>query len=87
MSATTGPIIAIGAVSFGNEFIQGEGLNFKIVLATGIAAGILSLLEHLSVELALGITWIALVTELLAPPKKGLKSPVQELTSLLGIKE
>jgi hypothetical protein len=86
MSATTGPILAIGAISFGNEFIQTKNLNFRIVLATGIAAGILSLMERLSVELAVGITWIALVTELLAPPKPGLKSPVQELTSLLGIK-
>ena len=85
MSASTGPILAAGTISFLNHWIgNDQGVDLKIPLATLIAAGFLYGLENVSPELATGVAWIALLTTFLAPPKSG-KSPVDNITRLSGL--
>lgn len=86
MAKSTGPILAVGAITFTNQWILTKGgtPNFKILLGTAIAAGGLALFEHVSQELAVGIAWIALVTCLIAP-LSGKPSPAQNLLNISGL--
>lgn len=87
MAASTGPVVAAGAISYANAVI-GNGQNplseLRIVVATAIAAGLLALAEHAQAQLAVGVAWIALVTCLLYTPKSG-QSPVANLLRLTGL--
>jgi hypothetical protein len=85
MAQSTGPMIAVGAISFTNEWVfNKQGPNFRILLGTAIAAGGLALFEHVSAELAKGIAWIALVT-ILFTRQKGQPSPAENLLKVSGI--
>ena len=85
MSASTGPVLAAGTISFVNHWIgNDQGVDLKIPLATLIAAGLLYGLENVSPELATGIAWIALLTTFLVKPKTG-RSPVDNITRLSGL--
>lgn len=87
MSASTGPILAAGAITYANQ-VLGNGKPWTseliIVVGTGIAAGILALAEHASAPLAAGIAWIALITSLLITPASG-NSAVTNLLRLTGL--
>lgn len=72
MAKSTGPILAVGGITLFNKWIgNDEGFDIRIVVGTGIAAGMLALFEHANSELAVGIAWIALVTSLLIKPATG----------------
>lgn len=78
MARTTGPILAVGAISLANEsIVHGEPINWKIPVATGIAAGMFTLAEKAFPEGAIALSWLALVAILFVriDPKK--KSPVE----------
>jgi hypothetical protein len=65
VAKSTGPMLAVGAITFGNGWILNhQSPNFRILLGTTVAAGGLALFEHVSEPLAVGIAWIALVTVL-----------------------
>lgn len=87
MAASTGPIVATGAITYANA-VLGNGKPWNAVLivpvATAIAAGIAALLERAAGTLIVGIAWIGLVTSLLITPKTG-RSAVQNLTRLTGL--
>jgi len=84
MADSTGPVLALTGISFMNHWIgNNQGIDLKILLAGGVAAGGLSLLENVSRPLAVGIAWIAFVTTLLAPLNG--RSPVQNATRLTGL--
>jgi hypothetical protein len=74
MADSTGPIVAAGLVTMGNELL-GNGKGWAGIIpagvATTIAAGLLVLVEHASRPLAVGIAWIALISALLVKPKSG----------------
>jgi hypothetical protein len=85
MAASTGPILAVGAISFTNGWILNkQPPDFKILLGTAVAAGGLALFEHVSKELAVGIAWIALVTVLFTR-QKGKPSPAENLLRVSGL--
>lgn len=87
MAKSTGPILAVGGITFVNDWIgNGQSPDFKILLATGIAAGMLGLFEKANQPLAVGIAWIALVTSLLIPPAHG-RSAVDNLTRMSGLNQ
>lgn len=80
MSQSTGPIVAVGLITLGNEtLLLGQDLNPRIIVATGVAAGGLYLIERLSVSLAVGIAWIALITVLFARVIPGHPAPMENL--------
>jgi hypothetical protein len=87
MAASTGPIVAVGVITAGNDVIGNGQPWTKIIpigVATGIAAALLALAEHASEPLAVGIAWIALITCLLITPKSG-RSAVGNLLRLTGL--
>jgi hypothetical protein len=85
MAQSTGPVLAVGAISFANEWVLNkQPPDFRILLATGIAAAGLALFEHVSKELAVGIAWIALVTVLFTR-QKGKPSPAENLLKVSGL--
>jgi hypothetical protein len=84
MAQSTGPVLAVGAISFANEWVLNkQPPDFRILLGTAIAAAGLALFEHVSKELATGIAWIALVTVLFTR-QKGKPSPAENLLKVSG---
>jgi len=83
---STGPILAVGIIEFGNDYLNGQGLQFRVLLATGVAAGGLALLEHAPglEPVATGIAWIALVT-LMFTRMGGKPSPADTLRKVTGL--
>jgi len=85
MARSTGPVLITGGITFANKWIgNNQGPDFKILLATAVAAGILAGFEHAVPELAVGIAWIALVTSLLVKPRNG-NSAVTNITRMSGL--
>jgi hypothetical protein len=88
MAESTGIVVAIGAMSYGNDVVfngQSPGEAIPVIVATGIAAGLLGLMERVNKQLAVGIAWIALVTMTLVKPKSG-NSLVTNLLNVTGKK-
>jgi hypothetical protein len=85
MAKSTGPILAVGGITFINGWVfNKQDPNFKVLLATAIAAGGLALFEHVSEPLAAGIAWIALVTVLFTRVG-GKPSPAVNLLKVSGM--
>lgn len=80
MARSTGPVLAIGAITLTNEVVfQNQPINWRVPIATGITAGMLALLERANEGLAVGIAWLALVTLLFARIDPKTKSPTESL--------
>lgn len=78
---STGPILALGAITVANEVIfNGEPFSWKVPVATGIAAGGLALLEQLSPKFAVGVAWIALGAVLITRVDPAVPSPVETIS-------
>ena len=78
MARSTGPILAAGAITLGNQTVfNKQSINWRIPIATGISAGMLALVERVSPGFAVGIAWIALVTVLTARVIPGQPTPVE----------
>ncbi len=61
MSRTTGPILAVGAITIANEtLIGGKPLNWRIPVATGLAAGIFAFAERGWADGAVALAWLSL---------------------------
>lgn len=76
--------MAVGAISFGNEWLVNKDLDFKIPVATAVAAMVLAGLEHVSEPVAVGIAWIALVTITLTRVN-GKPSPAENLLNIMKL--
>lgn len=82
MSRTTGPILAIGGITIGNSVIvNGQPINWRVPIATGIAAGMFSLVERVSEPVAVALAYLALVTVLFVRLQPGVPSPVESFTN------
>lgn len=80
MSATTGPILAVGGITMFNQTIlNNKPIDWRIPIATGFLAGGFALLERANAQFAKGIAWIALLTVLLARVDPKVPSPVESL--------
>lgn len=77
---STGPMLAVGAVTVANQsLINSEPIDWRIPIATGLAAGALALIENAVPEIAVGVAWLALVTVLFVRLKPGVPSPTESL--------
>jgi hypothetical protein len=94
VAKSTGFILAAAAIVAANEaiFIPAttnkplwQGLNWRIVPATAVAALALGGLEQISEPLGAGLAMLALLTVLIVPVGNA-PSPVDNVTKLLGIK-
>lgn len=79
MSKTTGPILAIGAITFTNKLIASGDVDIRVPVGTGIAAILFSLAERVHEGLAVGIAYIALVTICLTRVDPKVPSPAETL--------
>lgn len=79
MAKSTGIILAATAISFGNEWLQGE-INWRIPVAGLGTAVFFAGLEMLSPQAAVGLATIALITVLFTPFQGN--SPVQTLSTV-----
>lgn len=80
MAQTTGPIVAVGAITFANRSIlHNEPIDIRIPVATGFAAMAFALLERANQRLATGAAWIALLTVLFARLDPKVPAPVETL--------
>lgn len=78
MARSTGPILAVGAVTLVNTVvIHGQPMDWRIPIATGFAAGALALIERGWETGAVGLAWLALVTVLFARVRPDVPSPVE----------
>lgn len=75
---TTGPILAIGAITVANQsIVNDQPMDWRIPVATGIAAGMFALAEKAFGELAVGLSWLALVTILFARLRPNVPAPME----------
>jgi hypothetical protein len=84
MAKSTGIMLMVGTVSFGNEWLQTGTPNFRIPVATLLSALVLDGIEHVSVKAAVGLASIAMITVLITPLNG--KSPLQEVLAVLPVK-
>lgn len=67
MSATTGPVVAMGGLALINQTIfNGQPIDWRIPLATGLAAGGFALAERVWPEGAAILAWTGLLTVIIA---------------------
>lgn len=83
MAASTGIILVVGTISFGNEWIQTGKPNWRIPVATLLTALVLDGIEKVSPAAAVGLASIALITVLLTPLNG--KSPLEEALTVLPV--
>lgn len=78
MSLTVGPILATGAITLVNQSIfHDKPVNWKVPVATALAATGFSLAEKVSPEIAKVLAWTVLVTVLLTRTDPNVPSPVE----------
>ena len=78
MAKSTGPILAIGGITIANNtLLNGEPLDWRVIVATGGAAMLFALVEKASPELAVGLAYIALVTILFARTNPKVPAPAE----------
>jgi hypothetical protein len=77
---TTGPVIAIGAITMGNQvLLQEKPVDWRIPIATAIAAGFFALAERISEKGAVTFAYGALVTVLFVRLDPKTPAPVESL--------
>ena len=82
MAASTGPVLALGAITVANEsIIHDQPLSWRAVIGTGLLAGALALVEKASQPLAVGLAYIALATVLLTRVNPAVPSPTESFLS------
>lgn len=68
MSTTTGPVLAAGAITLANTWLlNGRPFDARIPIATGIAAGMLALVERANAPLARTLAWGLVITAIFVP--------------------
>jgi hypothetical protein len=78
MSKTTGPILAVGAVTIVNRSIfNGQPMDWRVPVATGLAALGFSLAERAWPQGAEILAWTALLTILLTRTDPKVPSPTE----------
>jgi hypothetical protein len=78
MAKTTGVILAIGGVTIANRVIfHDQEMDWRIAVATGLAAITFSGLEKVNEQAALGLSYLALVTVLLTRIDPRVPSPTE----------
>jgi hypothetical protein len=78
VSKTTGPVLAIGAVTIANSTVfHGQPMDWRVPIATGLAAIGFSMAERVWPQGAEILAWTALLTVLLSRTNPKVPSPVE----------
>jgi hypothetical protein len=80
------PMLLTTGVSFANHWYNTNSVDIKILVAGGIATGILGIFSNIPgfSDVAAGIAWTAFAAMMIAPIQK--PSPVQNLLKITGSK-
>jgi hypothetical protein len=79
---TTGPILAIGAITMFNAVVlHKRPIDMRVPLATAASALVFAGLEEIWADGAVGLAWVALVTTLVVPVDKSVPSPVESASA------
>lgn len=82
MSRTIGPILATGVLTVANQTVfNDQPMDWRVPIATGLAAIGFSLFERAAPELAVVLAWTTLLTVLLTRTNPQVPSPVESATS------
>lgn len=84
MSASTGPIVAAGAITVFNAVIVNERplpTQARVIVGTAIAAGGLFLLETAVPRAAVAVSWLALAAVLLVRVDPATPSPAESFAA------
>ena len=85
MSKSTGPVLAIGAITIANRMIfHDESFEWKVPVATGITAGMFALFEKAWEPGAVALAWLALVAVLLTRLDPKVPAPIETLNDFLN---
>jgi hypothetical protein len=80
---STGPILTVGAITMVNQSVIGdEPWDVRVLLATGLSAGVFALMEKAVGEVAVGLAWLAVVGVLFVRLRPGVPSPTERLVTL-----
>ncbi len=86
MVRSTGPIITAGGITLASQVLaQNKPVDWRIPIATGMAAGFLALIEKLSESAAVGIAYMALITTMFLRPAKNKPAPIEAILKKLGL--
>lgn len=78
MAKSTGPILAVGGITFvNNTILNKQGVDIRPLIGAGFAAGALALVERANERLATAIAWTALVSVLFVRLRPNVPSPVE----------
>jgi hypothetical protein len=78
MSRTIGPILATGAVTVINRTVfNGQPMDWRVPIATGLAAVGFSLVERVAPEIAVVLAWTTFLTVILTRLDPNVPSPVE----------
>ena len=86
MANSTAPMLLVGGMEFANEYLASGTIDIKVLLATGIAAGGLAIVEQIPgmEPVAVGIAWIAFIT-LMFTRLNGKPSPIDTIQKVTGL--
>lgn len=80
MAVSTGPILAMGAITVVNaSVVHDKPVDWRVPIATGLLAGVAALAERGAPRIVPGLAWLALVTSLIVPLMPGVPTPAESL--------
>jgi hypothetical protein len=80
VSQSTGPILAVGGITLANKtLLNNQPMDWRIVIATGLTAGMFSLADKAWPELSKGLAYLALISVLFVRLDKNTPAPVESL--------
>lgn len=78
MARSTGPLLVVGAVTVVNStIVHGQPMDWRVPIATGLAAGVFALIEPAAPDFVAGLAWLALFSTLLVRLQPGVPSPAE----------
>jgi hypothetical protein len=77
MAASTTPIVLAGGATVIADYIEHKGIQWRVLVATGLAAGAFALIEKADPPLVVGIAWIAFIGSMIAPRPNGQLPPAE----------
>lgn len=90
MAGSTGPILAIGAITVANQsLVNSNPIDWRVPIGAGLAALAFGALESAAPSYSGIITkvaWIAVVTALFARTKAGVPSPMESFANWYNAK-
>jgi hypothetical protein len=87
MALSTGPVLAIGAVTLANHSIfHDEPIDWKIVAATGMTALLAGFMEKGAPRVIPALAWVALLTVSFARVDRSYPSPAESALAWMNTK-